>query len=932
MSLKTIFSVCIVGLSVLLTTSGQAWCQTTKYTVVGKVVDSEKAPLTGTTIMLLQKADSVLYKFALSKPSGEFEFKAVNPGEYVMQFTFIGFHTMNLNLKVDGEQKDISLGEVPLVAKSVLLDAANIEAEVTPIVVNGDTIEYNAAAFKTQADDMVEDLLRKLPGIEVERDGTIKAQGEEVQKVLVDGKEFFGNDAKMATRNLPASAVEKVQVYDKLSDIAEFTGIDDGNREKTINLALKQEKKQGYFGNLMGGVGTKNRYQTKINVNKFSSKTQLSFIRNANNINESAFSFQDYVQFMGGFQSIMASGGTNFSRGDMGMLSVDGSGGIMNSWAGGLNLNHDFSDKTELRSNYFYSDISNSVISQAEKETFTDKGDFLTNTDEDNLDESGNHRINFKLKHKPDSTRDITIKSNLRFAEGSVSRFSTQDNFVAGSLLQSNATTNNQSFGRGSNVDGNVTYRKKLRRSGRSVVLELEGSRIFDDRTADLNTQNIVNTTLTSLLQSQNGTNEKLSWQGRLNYTEPLGKSRYVDLNYTHSNRREDSDRAFYDLAVVNDPKPTLNTALSNQYINRYHYDLAVLKFSKNTKNSNFQIGLGGQYSGLDGELISADTTISKSFSNLLPELSWKYRFTGSRRITLRYNTRMMEPSVTDLQPVVNNTNPLNIFVGNPDLGAEYRHSLNFNFMNFSQFSFTSLFTGIRTTYTSNKISQSVTVDANLRQIVQPVNVPKDWSNSVYAHFSTPLKFIGSKINLETNYTFNRGIQWVNAVQNNADRHTPSIDVSLENRNKEKVDLVGGVEWSKNNVYYSIAGNLDQSFVSVLYYTALELNISPKWNLGTSFDYTVYSGQSFATNQTVPLWKASIERYFLKQSKGLLKFSVFDLLNQNNGVSRTAQLNFLENKQIIVLGRYYMLSFTYSLSGFDGKKQKIAWKGGHGRH
>ncbi|MEM8892673.1 MAG: TonB-dependent receptor, partial [Bacteroidota bacterium] len=294
----------------LLSLSQLLFAQKSSMELMGKIIDEENQPLKGATVVVLNAADSIMVSFALSNKDGSFKFRRIQVGEYLLQVTFIGYKKISQELNIDQIDQEIrDLGTLVMEEQDLSLDEVAIEAEQTPILLKKDTVEYNAGSFKVQPNAAVEDLLRKLPGVEVERDGTVKAQGEGVQKILVDGKEFFGDDPTIATKNLPADAVDKVQVFDKKSEMAEFSGIDDGERNKTINLKLKDGKKQGAFGKIRGGYGTEDRYEGNFNINRFSKKLQLSALGMFNNTNQQGFSFNDYIQFMGGLGNMMTAGG-----------------------------------------------------------------------------------------------------------------------------------------------------------------------------------------------------------------------------------------------------------------------------------------------------------------------------------------------------------------------------------------------------------------------------------------------------------------------------------------------------------------------------------------------------------------------------------------------------------------------------------------------
>jgi hypothetical protein len=351
--------------------------QTGQHDVKGLVRDSSGASVPGATVVLLQSADSVMESFTSTDADGNFQLKRVSGGRYILQVSYIGHSTYSKALEVNGP---VDLGPVVLRPKNTQLKEVDISSEHIPVVIKNDTVEYNAKAFKTQPNAAVEDLLKRLPGVEVEKDGTIKAHGKTVNKVLVDGKEFFGDDPKVATKNLPADAIDKVQVFDKKSDMAEFTGIDDGERDKTINLKLKDEKRKGVFGKVTGGYGTDERYEARANINSFRKKTQVSLIGLSNNTNQQGFSVMDYVNFMGGFRN-MAGGGQggslSLNPGDIGVpLNMGSSNGFTTTTATGVNFNYDLGEKTEIRSSYFYNQLDKTIDKSTFRQSLQGRGSF----------------------------------------------------------------------------------------------------------------------------------------------------------------------------------------------------------------------------------------------------------------------------------------------------------------------------------------------------------------------------------------------------------------------------------------------------------------------------------------------------------------------------------------------------------------------------
>lgn len=913
----------VASLFLLAFTSVKTHAQST--IIEGIIQDSSQQTLPGATIMLLQAADSILVHFAITEPNGQFKLPPTNKGKYLLQATYVGYETYFLSLQMEGDQDVLRLPPIQLQGEVADLEQVVVEADRIPIQIKKDTIVYDAKAFKTRPNAAVEDLLKKLPGVEVDREGNVKAQGERVQKVLVDGKEFFGNDPKIATKNLAADAIDKVEVFDKKSDRAEFSGIDDGQRQKTINLALKEDKKNGFFGKLSGGYGTDERYEAKGNINRFGKKLQFSALGMLNNINEAGFSINDYINFMGGLGRMMGGGSgmlrLNITSDDMSMpIDFGGNTGITNTGAIGMNFNYDFSKNTQLNSSYFYSRRNNVLDRTAFRESLVDDFSYISdeNSIQNNL--SNGHSLNLNFEHKFDSTQNIKLRSQFRLLDTDLQRLNNTQNFF-GDQLESSTSQDYQSVGDRFNFNANLIYKKKLGKAGRVLVASANVAQVNMDAKADLFSLNsFSDAVIDTINQSQVRKNEQLDYEAKISYTEPLGKKQYLDLSFNHRNYDNESIKNFFDQRQI--PSSFL-PALSNHFQRDYFYNLLKLRYQRNSKKSNLNLGLGLQQSELRGEIISQEFEINRDFLFLLPSASWNYNFTSTKNIRFNYKTNIQEPSLEQLQPVVNNTDPLNIYIGNPNLKPEYQHSMSLNFMTFDQFTFTNFFTFLDVTYTQDKITNARSVDALFRQTMEPINVREDWQVSNYLSFSTPIKMIKSKVNINSNIIYHRGLQMINDLENVTDQFIGSFDLSLENRKKDMVDVVIGTKWTYNATQYSINKKLERSFTNREYYADLTLDMKKNYLLNTSFTYTLFDDNGFNDQQVVPIWTASLSKTFLKDDRGQLKLTVFDILNQNVGINRRAESNFILDERIRSLGRYAMLSFTYSLSGFNPNEDGI---------
>ena len=912
-------------------------------TILGAVTDSIGLGLPAASIALMQAQDSVLSSFAITDNEGRFEIKNIPAGNYLLQITYIGYDTEWKPINIVENSGKNNVGRIILTPASEILDEVEITAEHVPMSMRNDTLVYNADAFKTQPGSVVEDLLKKLPGVEVERDGSIKAHGERVQNVLVDGKEFFGNDLKIATKNLPADAVDKVAVYDKKSDMAEFTGIEDGRDEKTINLELKDGKKNGYFGNASAGGGAMetqdgdlayDRYEGKFNINRFSGKSQLSAIGMLNNTNQQGFSFDEYIRFMGGLSSFMSGGGgsgagrmrLSFDPMSMG-IPMEGGGldqGFTTTSAAGLNFNHDFNKKTELNASYFYSDIENDLDRLATKENLLEDNIFTSEDTERRISRNRNHRLNATLKHEIDSFQNIILRANAGFNEAGIGSIGTAKTFGTDSFLQNESTRDYTANSDNFNISSSLTYRRRFRQKGRAFAATVSYGMEEEDRKGFLVSNNIFHETNGNSIeektdQKQLFNDDAKSYGVRLNFTEPVGKitnkkGQYLSFNASRSNFNNKTKKDFFDNDITGE---ILNTELSNKYNREYNYDRGGINLMINRKKYNLTFGGDLQHSKLQGNLLNEEQPIEINFTRFLPSMFLDYEFGTAKNFSIEYLTSLREPSLEQLQPLVDNSDPINIYSGNPDLKPEYMHLLEGRFMFFDQFSFTSLFTNLSASYTKDRITNSSSIDSLFRQFIQPVNVAHDFNLNGGFQFSTPIRPIKTNIKLSYSSNWNKGILFVNNIENDVQRQRHSIRLSLDNRKKEVVDFTIGGRISFNKTDYSISENLNQSYIDQKFYSDLIITPTDKWELSSSIDYTIFSAETFGERREVPIWKASLTRFIFKNKRGRLSLSAFDILNKNIGINRNSQLNYVQEERVLSLGRHIMLNFAYSIAGFN---------------
>ena len=891
-----------------------------KVNLTGVVTDTLNEPLIGATVMLLNTKDSVLAKFGITNGNGKFKLDKISPDDYILQISYLGYANLSQPVLVEEELENSDLGTFQLQAESAVLDQVEVKADYVPIRMKKDTVEYNAAAFQTKPNADVEALLKKLPGVEVDRNGDIKAHGKNVQKVLVDGKEFFGNDPKIATKNLPADAVDKVQVFDKKSDIAEFSGIDDGREAKTINLSLKEDKKQGYFGKIKGGYGTEERYENKFNVNRFGHDIQFSALGMFNNTNQQGFSINDYINMMGGLNNLLSGGSGEISLdGDDLGLPLDAgqrNQGFTTTSAGGLNFNWELSKKTKLHTSYFYNGIKKEMDIEENQQSILGEESFTSTRNARTNRKNEGHRLNLNFSSKIDSFQTIKWRTNLGYTNKNNSSNSFSQTYNLANVLENSSRQQLATTGDDFRWNTNLTYLRRFRKKGRFFTANAAYEKANKEQMTDLMALNefFTNPVLNdSLLQDHSRDNQQTNYGAGITYTEPVGKGKYLEINYSYQNYHNDLEKNVFDRR---DNNLVFNTALSNHFQRDYLYHRTGVNYKWTLKKLNLNAGIHAQNATLKGVLISDDFLLKKDFFNVLPKLNLDYDFKATRSLRFNYRTNVREPSLEQLKPIVDNSDPLNIYSGNPDLRPEYLHDFRLNFNSFDQFSSVSIFASANATFTQDKIVNTRHIDEQFRQTIQPINFGETTRYSTYLSFGAPVKLLQSRINLTVDYDYNRGNYLVNDLNNPFKNQTTSLDANLTNKNTEKIEVAIGYKWTKNRVDYEREIQQNQSYNNQVFYTDLAINIGESWRISSTIDYTCYSNASFGNATDIAIWQADIDFYFLKDKRGTLTIAANDLLNQNLGINRYSQLNFLQEQRVTSLGRYFLLSFTYKLSAF----------------
>ncbi|MDR1341572.1 MAG: outer membrane beta-barrel family protein, partial [Prevotellaceae bacterium] len=803
-----------------------------------------------------------------------------------------------------------TLKPIVLEKSYLILDTAIIIGKVPEMLIRGDTIEYNADSFKTLPSAVVEDLIKKLPGAEVDSEGKITVNGKEIKKIYVDKKEFFSTDPKIASRNLPAAMVDKVQVWDKKSDMAEMTGFDDGEEESVINLTVKPGMKQGLFGNASAGYGDKDRYEASLMINYAKNDNQFTLIGSSNNTNNTNFT------------DLGASMGERPSRG----MSFGGRNGILRSSNGGFNFASELSPKFKLGGNLRYGNSDNQVRSSNSTQNYISGGDQYETRNQSGNNTGNNIRTEFRMEWTPDENTRLIFTPNLSYTKNTnqqSSRYLTTlidpNDSINWGYSEYGSETANTSFG------GNLNFSHKFGKKGRTLSFSLSGS--LSEQNAEGS-----NDSKTDYKSSRAGSiitdqiystdNSSRSWSGFVSYVEPLGKNNFMQLSYRYrSNNSEQDRRTFkndgsgnYDIVDTSATK-SLENDFDNQEIR--------LNFQSVREKFNYTLGVAVQPSNSESKTIEPDTayTVINNVVNFAPIMQFIYRWNRQTSLRINYTGSVSQPSAAQLSNVRDESNPLNITYGNPDLNPSFRNTFRTQFQKSNQDRTMTLTSSANFGFTTNAIVNYSLVDSLGKRESTYRNV--NGNRNADARFMINKSFFNRKfsVNSTSNIGYSESRGFINGDLNTTGDLSLGETAGTSYRSDLfDLSLRGTVRYSKTDK--SLAGQLSSEAFN--YGGSANTTVYLPWDFGINSDvnYSSNSGYSDGFKQNEWLWNASIQKQLFRDKAGTIKFSIYDLLHQRSNITRTSGAQSLRYTASNTVGSYYILSFSYRFRNFRGAQRR----------
>lgn len=890
------------------------------FLVKGKIVDAATgSPIEAATIYAETLRDSTLITYTITNSEGIFALEGKTAYKKArLAFSSNGFAPQTREVTLE---PFMEMGTIKMEERVQELDGIDLVGERVPITVKKDTLEFNADSFKTRPDATVEDVLKKLPGVEVASDGTITVNGKEVNQVLVNGQVFFSTDPKVATKSLSKDVISKIQITDTKTKEQEFIGESGNGETKTINLTLKEDKNKGYMGRLSGGYGTDDRYQANGLLNYFNDTERISVLGSSNNINNPGFSFDEIYEMVGNSRG----GGVNFNRNgsfSIGNMSFGfGEGIVTSSTIGGSYANQD-KGKYKVDGNYFYAYSDSYNDERTSRENILPDGSFFTDTESSFVGGTISNQAAANLEFDVDKTTRITIQPNFSVNNTNSSNL---ENAIStdedGNLINDNSSLQvTDGFQR--NFGNRLEIMKRLDSLGKYVRVYFNNDNRVSDSETSLNSErNIYGDDPSQVILDQRTLVDNSSDNYELggSYRQPLNKELYLDFRYSYEKNEQQNQRTVSDFDGLTG-EYIYNMELSSDFDFNVNKHVPEVGIGSNGKKMRFNLRARLESNRLQNEDFIQETSFSKDYSNLLLSSYANYDLGNNKRMSFNYRSQLQVPSINQMQPVPNVSNPLNIIQGNPNLDPQINHNFYLNFNNYNWRERTGIFFWANLGIDEDRIVSSTTTDENFIRTTTYQNVKGNYNAAMGINYSKQIKkdsLYTLKFTLRPNASINKQVGFTNGAQleSNSFAIRPSagllfnyremLEIEPEytlavNATRYNLDNVEDVDFTTHNLSFKLTSYWPENLV-----WGNDITYSYNGNLGAGFD------------KDAIFWNMSLGVQLFKK-KATLKVLAYDLLNQNINTRRTTGQDFIQDFQGTALRRYFMGSLTIKFDSFGG--------------
>ena len=934
-------------------------------TIKGKVVENESGEALVSTTVKLLKADSTLAAGVLTGVDGSFSVKAPADGKYILRITCVGFKNYTKNITIDNG-KDVSLGNISLKADAIMLEGATITKQVAKVTLKEDTFVYNAAAYRTPEGSVVEELVKRLPGAQVSDDGKITINGKEVKKILVDGKEFMTGDTKTAMKNLPTSIVERVKAYDEKSDLARMSGIDDGNEQTVLDFGIKRGMNKGFFTNNDVAVGTEDRYAARLMAAKMDSKLRLMAMGNANNVSDKGF----------------PGGGGRFGGGRNGLNA---------SKMVGVNMNYEEKGKLKLDGSVRWNHSDGDVRTLTSTENFVSTTGSFSNRMSQSYSRGNSWNAQMRLEWTPDTMTTISFRPNFSYSTNDGFSYGASRTFVddpylyvtdplsqeaidvmrTNNLLVNARNNRSLSYSENKNFGGTLQLNRKLSSTGRNITVQVQGSYSDNDsRNLSMNDVRIYKNINSNREDSAYQTNrynltpqKNYNYSGRITYSEPIMKATYLQFSYEFQYKYTKSDRSTYDFSNMGEgffggvghDYRNWNSYLSllpNDYENYYDRELSkfseyknyihdiqlMLRVVRQSYNLNLGVTVMPQKTQFAYRYLNTDTVANRHVTNITPTVNFRWKISKVSQLRLNYRGSTSQPSMTQLLPITDNSDPLNITLGNPGLKPSFTNRLWANYNNYIQ-KYQRFFSAyINYSTTRNSISNMVTYHPETGgRTTQPVNINGNWNISGNMMFNTAIDTTGFfSINSTTEVRYANHVGYITLDRNSSSQKNYTKDLSIYERlgfsfRNDWLEVEPGGSLRYNHATNELQPNANLDTWDFSY--GFNTNILLPWNMSIATDLNMnsrrgYTDESLNTNELI--WNAQISQSFLRNNALTFSLQFYDILQKQSNFSRSISAMQRTDTEYNAITSYAMLHVIYRMNLFGTKEARREMRKGPG--